>query len=109
MGFKADIQATRSNAAAGATAIIAPPVRLRAISVASSGGGDGFLELTTTSNTGTTLLAIDVSNGDVINLNLPEDGILFPQGVFIKTKQNLTAFTLFTDVYNAPGLTGQNG
>ena len=107
--MKSDIQATRTAAAAGATAVIAGPIRVRAISIASSGGGDGFLELTTTSNAGTTLLAIDVSNGDVINLNLPEDGILFPQGVFIKTKQNLTAFTLFTDVYNAPGLTGQNG
>ena len=109
MGIKSDIQATRTNAAAGATAVIAGPIRVRAISVASSGRGDGFLELTTTSNTGTTLLAIDVSNGDVINLNLPEDGILFPAGVYIKTKTNLTAFTLFTDVYNAPGLTGQNG
>jgi len=109
MSMKSDIQATRTNAAAGATAVISGPIRVRAISVASSGGGDGFLELTTTSNTGTTLLAVDVPSGDVINLNLPEDGILFPQGVFIKTKQNLTAFTLFTDVYNAPGLTGQNG
>ena len=109
MGMKSDIQATRTNAAAGATAVIAGPIRVRAISIASSGGGDGFLELTTTSNAGTTLLAIDVSNGDVINLNLPEDGILFPQGVYIKTKTNLTAFTLFTDVYDAPGLIGQNG
>ena len=109
MSMKSDIQATRTAAAAGATAVIAGPIRVRAISVASSGGGGGFLELTTTSNTGTTLLAVDVPSGDVINLNLPEDGILFPQGVFIKTKQNLTAFTLFTDVYNAPGLTGQNG
>ncbi len=109
MSMKSDIQATRTAAAAGATAVIAGPIRVRAISVASSGGGDGFLELTTTSNAGTTLLAVDVPSGDVINLNLPEDGILFPQGVFIKTKTNLTAFTLFTDVYNAPGLTGQNG
>ena len=109
MGIKSDIQATRTNAAAGATAVISGPIRVRAISVASSGGGDGFLELTTTSNTGTTLLAVDVPSGDVINLNLPEDGILFPAGVFIKTKQNLTAFTLFTDVYSAPRLTGQNG
>jgi len=109
MAAKSDIQATRSAAAAGATAVITGPIRVRAISVASSGGGDGFLELTTTSNAGTTLLAIDVSNGDVINLNLPEDGILFPAGVYIKTKTNLTAFTLFTDKYSGPNLTGQNG
>ena len=105
MASKGDIQATRSAAAAGATAIIAQPIRLRAISIASSGGGDGFLELTTTSNSGTTLLAIDVSNGDVINLNLPEDGILFPKGIFCKTKTNVTAYTLFTDKYSGPGLT----
>jgi hypothetical protein len=43
MGFKCDIQATRSNAAPGATAIVAPSIRLRAISVASDGGGAGVL------------------------------------------------------------------
>ena len=38
MSFKNDIQATRSAAAAGAAAIIAPPVRLRGIIIASDGG-----------------------------------------------------------------------
>jgi hypothetical protein len=110
MGLKSDIQATRSAAAAyGATAVIAGPIRLRAISVSSDGVGAGLLELTTTSNSGTTLLIADVPTGDVYTLNLPEDGILFPQGIFCKTKTNVAAYTLFTDVYNAPGLTGQNG
>ena len=59
MGFKNDIQATRSDAAAGATAIIEPPVRLRGIIIASDGGGAGVLELTTTSNSGTTLFLAD--------------------------------------------------
>jgi hypothetical protein len=68
-----------------------------------------ILELTTTSNSGTTLLFVDVPSGDVYTLNLPEDGIVFPQGIFVKTKTNVAAFTLFTDVYNAPKLTGQNG
>ena len=48
MAAKTDIQATRSNAAAGAAAIIAQPIRLRGIIIASSGGGAGELELTTT-------------------------------------------------------------
>jgi hypothetical protein len=109
MSYKSDIQATRSTAAAGATAVIAPPVRLRAISVASDNVGAGVLELTTTSNTGTTLLVVDVPQGDVYTLNLPEDGIVFPAGIFCKTKTNVAAYTLFTDVYNAPRLTGQNG
>ena len=100
-----DIQAKRSAAAAGAAAIVAPPVRLRAISVASDGVGAGVLELTTTSNTGSTLLVVDVPTGDVLTLNFPSDGILFPKGIFCKTKTNVTAYTLFTDRYSSPGLT----
>ena len=105
MSFKNDIQATRSAAAAGAAAIIAPPVRLRGIIIASDGSGAGVLELTTTSNSGTTLLLADVPTGDVINFNFPEDGILFPKGIFCKTKTNVTAYTLLTDKYSGPNLT----
>ena len=43
MAAKTDIQATRSDAAAGATAIIDPPVRLRGIIIASDGTGAGQL------------------------------------------------------------------
>jgi hypothetical protein len=60
MSFKSDIQATRSTAGNTGTAVIAGPIRLRAISVSSDGGGAGILELTTTSNSGTTLLIVDV-------------------------------------------------
>jgi hypothetical protein len=56
MSFKSDIQATRSTAGNTGTAVIAGPIRLRAISVSSDGGGAGELELTTTSDSGTTLL-----------------------------------------------------
>ena len=104
MSFKNDIQATRSDAAAGATAIIEPPVRLRGIIIASDGTGAGTLELTTTSNSGTTLFLADIPTGDVINFNFPEDGILFPKGVFCKTKTNVAAYTLLTDKYSGPGL-----
>ncbi len=104
-----DIQATRSAAAAGATAIVAQPIRLRAISIASDGGGAGVLELTTTSNTGATLFFADVPSGDVINFNFPEDGILFPQGIFCKTKTHVTAYTLLTDKFSGPNLTTSNG
>ena len=104
MAFKNDIQATRSAAAAGATAIVAPPVRLRGIIIASDGGGAGVLELTTTSNSGTTLFLADVPTGDVININFPEDGILFPKGIFCKTKTNIAAYTLLTDKFSGPNL-----
>ena len=107
--FKGDIQATRSTAAAGATAIIAQPIRLKGIIVASDGVGAGVLELTTTSNSGDTLFTADVPSGDLVNFSFPDDGILFPAGIFCKTKTNITAYTLLTDKYSGPNLTGQNG
>ena len=105
MSFKSDIQATRSQAGNTGTAVIAQPIRLRGIIIASDGVGAGVLELTTTSNTGDTLFIGDVPNGDVINFSFPEDGILFPKGIFVKTKTNVAAYTLLTDKYSAPGLT----
>jgi hypothetical protein len=105
MSYKSDIQATRSDAAAGATAIIAQPIRLRGIIIASSGTGAGILELTTTSQSGTTLFIGDVPTGDVVNISFPEDGIVFPKGIYCKTKTNVAAYTLLTDRYSAPGLT----
>ena len=100
-----DIQATRSTAGNTGTAVISQPIRLKGIIIASDGGGAGILELTTTSNTGDTLFIGDVPNGDVINFSFPEDGILFPKGIFVKTKNNIAAYTLLTDKYSAPGLT----
>ena len=105
MASKGDIQATRSTAAAGASAVIAQPIRLRGIIIASDGVGAGVLELTTTSNTGTTLFIGDVPSGDVINLSFPEDGILFPKGIYCKTKTNVAAYTLLTDKFSGPNLT----
>jgi hypothetical protein len=105
MSYKSDIQATRSAAAAGATAIVAQPIRLRGIIIASDGVGAGLLELTTTSNSGTTLFIGDVPTGDVVNISFPEDGIVFPKGIYCKTKTNIAAYTLLTDRYSAPGLT----
>ena len=46
-----------------------------------------------------------VPTGDVINFNFPEDGILFPKGIFCKTKTHVTAYTLLTDKYSGPNLT----
>ena len=97
MAAKTDIQATRSAAAAGASAVIAQPVRLRGIIIASSGGGAGVLELTTESNTGTTLFQADVPNGDVFSTNIPEDGVLFPGGMKVSTITNIDAATIFID------------
>jgi hypothetical protein len=75
MGFKGDIQATRFTGTT-TTAIVAPPVRLRGIIIASNSSGIGIVKLTTTSVAGSNLFTADVPSGDVINLNFPEDGIL---------------------------------
>ena len=100
--MKQDIQATRSAAAARATAIIAAPIRVYSISIACTGGA-GVLELTTTSNSGTTLLYADVPTGEMYTLNFGGE-ILFPAGVFCKTKTNIAGYTLFTDKYSGPGI-----
>jgi len=102
--YKGDIQATRFTAATS-TAIIAPPVRLRGIIIASDGTGAGSVTLKTTSSAGTTLFIADVPSGDVINFSFPEDGILFPKGIFTTTLTKVTAVTLLTDKYSGPGLT----
>ena len=98
-----NIQATRATAAS-ASAVITPPVRVYSISIASDGGGAGLLELTTTSNSGTTILHIDVPTTEIYTLAF-DGGILFPAGVFCKTFTNLTGFTLFSDKYSGTGLT----
>ena len=98
-----NIQATRATAAS-ASAVITPPVRVYSISIASDGGGAGLLELTTTSNAGTTILHIDVPTTEIYTLAF-DGGILFPAGVFCKTFTNLTGFTLFSDKYSGGGLT----
>ena len=65
-------------------------------------------KLKTTSATGTTLFEADVPAGDITSLNIPEDGILFPQGLYVSTFTVAKA-TLLTDKYSGPNLIGQNG
>ena len=43
MGYKSDVQATRSTAGNTGTAVIAGPIRLRGIIVANDGVGAGLL------------------------------------------------------------------
>jgi len=100
--YKGDIQATRI-ANATTNVVIAPPVRLRGIIIAGL-ATSGLVELKTTSATGTTLFVADVPAGDVINFSFPEDGILFPKGVYVSTFSVASA-TLLTDKYSGPGLT----
>lgn len=109
MGYKSDIQATRVVGTATSNVVVAPPVRLRGIIVASSGGGAGLVNLNTDSSSGgTNLLTVDIPSGDVINFSLPEDGILFPNGIYLSTATNVAAVTLLTDKFSGPNLTTTN-
>ena len=102
--YKGDIQATRFTTTT-TNAIVPGPIRLRGIIIASDGTGAGSVTLRTTSSTGATLFIADVPTGDVINFSFPEDGILFPKGIFTTTLTKITAVTLLTDKYSGPGLT----
>ena len=103
--YKGDIQATRFTTTT-ASAIVAAPVRLRGIIIASNSSTTvGVVDLKTTSVTGSTLFIADVPAGDVINFSFPEDGILFPKGIYVSTLTNVAAVTLLTDKYSGPGLT----
>jgi len=106
MSYKSDIQATYINAATS-NVVIAPSIRLKGIIVVSSGGGVGTVELKTTSATGTTLFKTDVPSNLVVSLNIPEYGILFPQGIYVSTFTSLASVTLLTDKYSGPGPTYQ--
>jgi hypothetical protein len=103
MSFKGDIQATRFTAAT-TNAIIARPVRLRGIIIAWMEQHQVLVTLKTTSATGATLFIADVPAGDVINFSFPEDGIVFPKGIYVSTF-TVAAVTLLTDKYSGPGLT----
>jgi len=106
MAAKADIQATIITATT-VNAVIAQPVRLKGI-ILSGLATSGVVQLKTSSATGDTLFEADVPAGDITSLNIPEDGILFPQGVYVSTFTVAKA-TLLTDKYSGPNLIGQNG
>jgi hypothetical protein len=79
------------------------PVRLRAISV--SPDGTGAARLTLCDNNGDTLCDVDIPNAKSYTLNMPEDGIIFPNGVFVSNTDNITAYTVYTEKYSGIGLT----
>ena len=106
MAVKSDIQATTVTQTS-TNAVIAQPIRLKGIILAGL-ATSGVIQLKTSSATGDTLFEADVPAGDITSLNIPEDGILFPQGLYVSTFTVAKA-TLLTDKYSGPNLTGQNG
>ena len=83
------------------------PLRLKALSVASSGAATGELVLVTGSTY--TALSLDIPSGSTFTLNIPGSGILCPRGILIQTALNLTGITAFTDKFSGPNLTTTNG
>jgi hypothetical protein len=90
---------------------IQAPVRLKAISIASDGTGDGFFTLSTGSAWGadaTVLLKVNIKNNTIYTLKFPEYGIIFPKGIYIYYWEHVKSTTLYTDKYSGPGLTAGN-
>lgn len=79
------------------------PVRLKGVSISSDGTGAG--RLTLCDNNGNTLCDIDIPNGKIYTLFLPDEGIVFPNGVFVSNTINVTGYTVFTAKYSGPNLT----
>jgi hypothetical protein len=46
--------------------------------------------------------------GDIINFSFPEDGIVFPKGIYVSTF-TVAAVTLLTDKYSGPGFNSRVG
>ena len=78
------------------------PVRLTGLSVSSDGTGAG--RLTLCDKVGTHLCDIDINEDEKFTLDFG-GGIIFPNGIYVANSDNITAYTLFTDIYNTPNLT----
>ncbi len=101
---------TAASALSGATISQEPsltflgmPVRLKAISVSPDGTGNA--RLTLCDNNGDALCDVDTPDAKSYTLNMPEKGIVFPNGVFVSNTDNITAYTVYTEKYSGPGLT----
>ena len=98
--MKSDVKAVRVTATG---AVFAGRTRLRGIILANNTASAGAITLQDNTDS-TTLFQGDAPAGDVFAFNIPEDGILFPKGIFCKTKTNVSAYTLLTDKYSGPNL-----
>ena len=108
MAFISDVQATTFTSATS-NVIIAPSVRLKGIIIAPLvNTTNAVVELKTTSATGATLFETAVTEGSMVNMLLPADGIPFPKGVYVSTLTNIATVTLITSKYSGPGLTPSN-
>ena len=87
-----DVFAIRKNSTGVLT--FAGPARLRQVEVFTSSSGTPRLTLTD-GNGGAVLLDLDFTNSDTHSVNIPADGILFRDSIYVSTFTALEAVTLF--------------
>ena len=91
MSTSSDVFAIRKNATG---AVFEGPARLRQVEINTSASGTPRLTFTD-GNGGAVLLDLDLTNSDTHSVNIPADGILFKDGVYVSTFTALEAVTTF--------------
>ena len=91
MSTSSDVFAVRKNSTG---VVFQGPARLRQVEINTSASGTPRLTLTD-GNNGTTLLDLDLTNSDTHSVNIPADGIFFPNGVYVGTFTALESVTTF--------------
>lgn len=85
MAMKSDVKAVQFTAQNSGVAVYAGRTRLRGILISNTTTTTVFGSVKLSDGEGTTQGVFDVPPGDVFAFNLPEDGILFKDGIFVTT------------------------
>jgi len=88
MAMKSDVKAVRKT---DATSVFGGRTRLRGIILASTGSAGS---VTLQDGDSVTQFQADVPAGDVFSFNIPEDGILFKDGMTVSAISNATVTVL---------------
>ena len=78
--MKSDVKATQKTADG---LVFAGRTRLRGIVLGAPNATQAGVAVCLNGTTGSTYLAVEAPAGDVFALNIPEDGILFENGIFV--------------------------
>ena len=90
--MKSDVKAVRVT---GTGSVFGGRTRLRGIILANSTAGAGTITLQ--DGNAVTQFVGDCPTGDVFSFNIPEDGILFENGMTVSAYSGLTAATILLD------------
>lgn len=80
MSFKSDVKATQKVADG---LVFAGRTRLRGVILGAPNATTAAVAVLLNGTSGSTYLAVDAPAGDVFAMNIPEDGILFENGLFV--------------------------